>query len=83
MKKKTTTTKTPLLPRDNSQEDKILKHLKTKGSISNLKAVFNYRICRLSAVINRLRQKHWKIRTLDRKASDGTIYGEYKLARLK
>jgi hypothetical protein len=68
-------------PRESTQEAIILRVLKRGKKISNVPAVEKYRICRLSAVINRLREKHWPIKTIDKKAKDGTIYGEYKLTR--
>lgn len=71
----------PIEPREASQEATILKRLKRGWKVSNLTAVHNYRICRLSAVINRLREKHWPIKTVDVKMKDGSYYGEYRLSR--
>lgn len=76
-----TPTKKRIEPREESQEATVLKRLKRGWTISNLVAVQRYRICRLSAVINRLREKHWPIKTIDVKMKDGTYYGEYKLRK--
>jgi hypothetical protein len=68
-------------PRESSQEAIILNRLKRGWKISNIPAVERYRICRLSAVINRLREKHWPIKTIDKKMKDGSSYGEYVLRK--
>jgi hypothetical protein len=68
-------------PRESSQEAIILKRLKRGWKISNIIAVERYRICRLSAVVNRLREKHWPIKTIDKKMKDGSLYGEYVLRK--
>lgn len=71
--------KNRILPQDDSQEAIVLDHLKNKGPITNLKAVFQYRICRLSAVVDRLRDKNWPIETIERRTENGKPYGEYQL----
>ena len=68
-------------PRESSQEAIVLNRLKRGWKISNLTAMQRYRICRLSAVVNRLREKHWPIKTVDKKMKDGTTYGEYVLIK--
>jgi hypothetical protein len=71
--------KNRILPQDDSQEAIVLDHLRNKGPITNLKAVFQYRICRLSAVIDRLRDKNWNIETVEKRTEKGGYYGEYNL----
>lgn len=73
--------KNRILPQDDSQEATILNHLREGKPISNMRAVHSYKICRLSAVIDRLRDKNWKIATLKMKSESGKPYGEYKLLR--
>jgi hypothetical protein len=73
--------KNRILPQDDSQEATILGVLRRGKTISNLPAVRDFSICRLSAVIKRLREKNWKIKTIDKKTEDGKVYGEYKLIR--
>jgi hypothetical protein len=68
-------------PREATQEATVLLRLKRGWKISNLIATDRYRIFRLSAVIKRLRQKHWPIKTVDVKMKDGYTYGEYILRR--
>lgn len=73
--------KNRILPQDDSQEAKVLRMLRRGKTISNMPAVKDHAICRLSAVINRLREKNWNILTIERKNEQGKPYGEYKLIR--
>ena len=73
--------KNRILPQDDSQEATVLRVLRNGETITNLKAVMRYRICRLSAVVDRLRDKNWPIETIERRTESGKIYGEYKLIR--
>lgn len=69
-------------PREGSQEFTILKHLKRGWKISTSRAVHLYEICRVSAVVLRLKEKGWKIRTIDvKKKNEPGTFGEYKLIR--
>jgi hypothetical protein len=71
-----------IIPQVDSQEYQVLKHLRRGWKISNVTAVLRYKICRLSAVIARLREKGWKIITEEVEKHDGKgKYGVYKLAK--
>jgi hypothetical protein len=76
-----TTTRKRIEPREATQEATVLSLLKRGKRLSNLPVVTRYRICRLSAVIKRLRKKHWPIITLDKRMKDGSLYGEYVLGK--
>ena len=46
-----------------SQKDKVLKHLKNKGSITPWDALAYYKCFRLAPVIHQLRKEGWAIST--------------------
>jgi hypothetical protein len=73
--------KNRILPQDDSQEATVLEHLRRGLPISNMRAVHSYSICRLSAVIDRLRAKNWNIQTVIVTTESGRVYGEYKLVK--
>ncbi len=62
---------------------KVLEHLQTYGCITSLEAIDKYKATRLSDIIYRLRNRGWKIETIDIPFvdSNGTksIYGKYVL----
>lgn len=63
------------------QTSLILKHLKTKGSISAAEAITAYSCYRLAARIKELRTMGWDIATELRYDSVGTRYARYWLMR--
>ena len=62
-----------------AQRDVILKHLKTKGSISALEATSLYRIYRLAARINALRKSGVEIVTEMKSDMTGKRYARYHI----
>lgn len=66
-----------------TQCEKVAKHLKGKGSITSWEAIEKFRITRLSAVIFVLKERGFKISSLDRESinSDGikSRWVEYRL----
>ena len=67
-----------------TQNEIILAHLKAHGSITNLEAMQEYGICRLSGRILELRRQGHNIETVDREGKTRyngrkTVYGEYRL----
>lgn len=66
-----------------NKTQKVLEHLKTKGSITSWDAIQLYRATRLSAIIFNLRKRGMNIRTRERAFKDvndeTSYYAEYIL----
>ena len=60
-----------------TQEDKVLLHLDTWGSITSMEAFHKYGITRLAAVIFNLKHEGHDIITVMETTSDGKRYGRY------
>jgi Helix-turn-helix domain len=60
-----------------TKKKQIENHLKRRTPITSFQAFTLYAVTRLAAVIFKLRQEGWKIESVDRKATDGTVYAEY------
>jgi len=74
---------TPIRPREGSQEDIILKHIRRK-SISPMEAFREYNITDLAGRIKRLEEKGWKIShtrtgTYDEKGREKSHWTEYRI----
>lgn len=70
-----------------TQYDRVLNHLKTKGSITDATARRLYGISRLGAVIFNLRRDGYNIETQyvagKNRYGDKTTYGKYVLLKIK
>ena len=66
-----------------SQNQKILKHLKEKGSITSLEAIMEYRVLRLSGRILELREAGYDIQTVMVESSNPGSAGDYARYHLK
>lgn len=66
-----------------SQKELILQHLREKGSITSLEAIGVYRIYRLQARIDELRDLGYSIKTEMHKDSTGKRYARYNLTTFK
>jgi hypothetical protein len=64
--------------RKKTKQDKVLQHLKEKGTITSWEAIQKYRVTRLSAIIYNLKDKGHVIRTHNKSTEDGT-FAEYEL----
>lgn len=62
-----------------TNNSKVLRHLRTQGSISALEAMIVHRIQRLAHTIHELRADGWCIDTLSVKDSAGHPYTRYEL----
>lgn len=66
-----------------NKTEKVLEHLQTYGCITSLEAIEKYKATRLSDIIYRLRNKGYRINTIDLPFVDmyGTksVYGKYVL----
>jgi hypothetical protein len=62
-----------------TKQDKVLSHLKRYKSINTWTAIQRYNATRLSGIIHVLRSKGYSIASLDRKATDGGRFVQYKL----
>ena len=65
----------------NSQESKVLEHLKKYKSITSMDAFRLYEITRLSAVVFDLRKHGHKIITIPEKSKSGSNYARYYLRK--
>jgi hypothetical protein len=63
-----------------SQKQLILQHLREKGSITSLEAIGVYRIYRLQARIDELRDQGYEIKTEMHRDVTGKRYARYCLA---
>lgn len=66
-----------------SQKEMILTHLREKGSITSLEAIGVYRIYRLQARIDELRDQGYAIKTEMHKDGTGKRYARYNLTTFK
>ena len=66
-----------------SQKEMIMSHLREKGSITSLEAIGVYRIYRLQARIDELRDQGYAIKTEMHKDSTGKRYARYNLSTFK
>lgn len=62
-----------------SQQQKVLRHLKTGRGITPLIAMQHYGVMRLAAVVYRLRHSGYQIKTIMKKDARGVEYAEYRL----
>lgn len=66
-----------------SKTEKVLEHLKEYGAITSLEAIELYGATRLSAIIYNLRNRGYKINTIDLPFVDRfgakSVYGKYVL----
>lgn len=62
-----------------NQKSAVLNYLREFGPITPLKAMSEFRIMRLAAVVKRLRNDGHDIHTTIRKTYDGRPYAEYSL----
>ena len=62
-----------------TQNEKVLNHLRMYGGITSMEAFRTYQITRLSGRIHELRAKGYKITTDYEKAKNGAIYAVYRL----
>mgnify|MGYP003645011063 CR=1 FL=1 len=68
----------PREPTPATQQDKVLRYIQTRGSITALQAMQELRIYRLAARINELREMAWPIKTLNEQ-HDGGSHARYVL----
>ena len=66
-----------------SQNQKILKHLKEKGSITSLEAIIKYRVLRLSGRVKELREAGHDIQTVMVESNNPGSAGNYARYHLK
>ena len=66
-----------------TQAEKVMKHLKSRGSITSATAIGMYGISRLASVINRIRAKGVTVEPYYFQGVNGTRVAEYKLVSPK
>lgn len=66
-----------------TQNDTVLHHMQTLGSITALEAIGVYRIYRLAARIRELRLMGYPIKTERRKDASGKCYARYTMASVR